>query len=184
MTSCSSRVIPQPLASCADDVIPGTRPPPRLGWPPHVGRAALPLPPAGGGAGRARTAPRPRGGGGGGRWERLSGRRAAYNSAAAGGGGGRAGALGAGGAVDAPSRLPPQRSLPLRSSLAPPRRLPHRLCGPTSQTLSPQTLSPLSRGPALSRSPQRTLSPHLVPQRPPESPHILAPHSTPFSRVA
>lgn len=37
-------MIPQPLASCADDVIRGTRPPPRLGRPPHVGQAAFPTP--------------------------------------------------------------------------------------------------------------------------------------------
>lgn len=33
MTSCGRRVIPQPLASCADDVTPGARLPPRRGRP-------------------------------------------------------------------------------------------------------------------------------------------------------
>lgn len=152
-----------------------------------VRQPSPPPPTCGGGAGRALPAPLPRGGGGGSRWERRSGlvRQRTIARGRAGGVGGlaaaAAGALGAGGTVDTPSRLPPQRSLPRCSSLAPSRCLPHRLCGRTSQTLSPQTPTPLSRGLALSRSPQSILSPLLVPQRPF---HILAPHSTPFSRVA
>lgn len=208
MTSRSSRVIPQPLASRADDAIPGVRPSAGQGLASllRVGQA-LPAPSHLREAGRARLrrshsrageGERPggreggKGGGKGGRRRRrgaseLGGqaRRAAYNSAVVGGGGGpaaaAAGAEGGGCTVDAPSRLPPHAPAPSLAhcaSLAGSAVLLHR-------RFPPRTLIPFFTEPRALVSPSKNLvsasSSHLLLQRPSElfAPRPSAPHRCP-----
>lgn len=121
------RVIPQPLASRANDVIPGAGPPPGLGWLRSRGSVqSSPPPPTcrrlGGPGWAGASASRGRGRGAGGRGGPPG--PAAYNSSAEAEAGARAGASagdpGVGSTADAPSRFPPTAPSPS----ARPSRLP------------------------------------------------------------